>query len=301
LQKSLRKANVYQTRPVARKLRAALIPYANHRDRSPSSRRINVRARSARNVTFSCFADARADRLWRRLEATMLIRFLCLLTLAGAVSVVAVSPSAAVQRQRLSDDRIILGLKEALETGAGNAVAQTGRVDGYFKNLAIKILMPRQLRTVERGLRAVGYGSQVDEFVLSMNRAAEKAAPEAKSVFIGAIKEMTFDDARRILTGGDTAATQYFREKTSPKLSAAFRPIVEKSMNETGVTRQYKELIGQYQNIPFARNQSLDIDDYVVTSALNGLFYVIGEEEKKIRKNPVARVSSVLREVFGRR
>jgi hypothetical protein len=231
----------------------------------------------------------------------MFIRFFCLLTLAVAVSVAAVSPSAAVQRQRLSDDHIVLGLKEALETGAGNAVAQTGRVDGYFKNLAIKILMPRQLRTVERGLRAVGYGTQVDEFVLSMNRAAEKAAPEAKSVFIGAIKEMTFDDARRILTGGDTAATQYFREKTSPKLSAAFRPIVEKSMNEAGVTRQYKELIGQYQNIPFARNQSLDIDDYVVTSALNGLFYVIGEEEKKIRKNPVARVSSVLREVFGRR
>jgi hypothetical protein len=297
----LGKANVYQTRLVARKLRAALISHVSHRDRSPSSRLINVRARSARNVTFSCFANARAGRLWRRLEDTMLIRFLCLLTLAVAVSVAAVSPSAAVQRQRLSDDRIVLGLKEALETGAGNAVAQTGRVDGYFKNLAIKILMPRQLRTVERGLRAVGYGTQVDEFVLSMNRAAEKAAPEAKSVFIGAIKEMTFDDARRILTGGDTAATQYFREKTSPKLSAAFRPIVEKSMNEAGVTRQYKELIGQYQNIPFARNQSLDIDDYVVTSALNGLFYVIGEEEKKIRKNPVARVSSVLREVFGRR
>src|SRR5207248_2632970 len=159
-----------------------------------------------------------------------------------------------------------------------NAVTLTGKVDGYFRNQAIKILMPKQLQTFEKGLRAVGYGSQVDEFILSMNRAAEKAAPQARKIFVEAIKEMTINDARKILTGGDTSATQYFKEKTSDRLTTAFRPIVEKTTNETGVTRQYKELIGRYQTIPFAKNQSLDIDQYVVGKALDGLFYMVGDE-----------------------
>jgi hypothetical protein len=160
--------------------------------------------------------------------------------------------------------------------------------------------MPKQLQTLEKGLRAIGYGSQVDEFVLSMNRAAEKAAPEARKIFVGAIREMSFTDARRILTGGDTAATEYFKSKTTDELTTAFRPIVEKAMNEVGVTRQYKDLVGRYQSIPFARSQTLDIDQYVVTKALDGLFYVLGEEERKIRKDPVARVTSLLKDVFGR-
>jgi hypothetical protein len=204
------------------------------------------------------------------------------------------------QREQLSNDRIVAGLKEALQVGTGNAVNLTGKVDGYFRNQAIKILMPKQLQTLEKGLRAIGYGSQVDEFVLSMNRAAEKAAPEARKIFVGAIREMSITDARRILTGGDTAATEYFKSKTTDKLTTAFRPVVEKAMNEVGVTRQYKELVGRYQSIPFARSQSLDIDQYVVTKALDGLFYVLGEEERKIRKDPVARVTSLLKDVFGR-
>jgi hypothetical protein len=204
------------------------------------------------------------------------------------------------QREQLSNDRIVAGLKEALQVGTGNAVNLTGKVDGYFRNQAIKILMPKQLQTLEKGLRAIGYGSQVDEFVLSMNRAAEKAAPEARKIFVGAIREMSFTDARRILTGGDTAATEYFKSKTTDELTTAFRPIVEKAMNEVGVTRQYKDLVGRYQSIPFARSQTLDIDQYVVTKALDGLFYVLGEEERKIRKDPVARVTSLLKDVFGR-
>jgi hypothetical protein len=205
------------------------------------------------------------------------------------------------KKDKLSDEKVASGLKEALQVGTENAVKVTGKPDGYFKNEAIKILMPEKLRTFERGLRAVGYGPQVDEFVLSMNRAAERAAPEAKSIFWDAIKQMTFDDARKIFSGGDTAATDFFREKTSEKLATAFRPIVEKAMNEVGATRQYKELVGQARSIPFLRTQALDIDEYVVGKALDGLFYVLGEEEKKIRKNPAARVTSLLKEVFGRK
>ena len=209
-------------------------------------------------------------------------------------------PAAIVAQGGLSEDRIAGGLKEALQIGTGNAVNLTGKVDGYFRNQAIKILMPRQLQTFEKGLRAVGYGPQVDEFILSMNRAAEKAAPQARKIFVEAIKEMTINDARKILTGGDTSATQYFKEKTSDKLTTAFRPIVEQTMNETGVTRQYKELVGRYQTIPFAKSQAFDIDQYVVGKALDGLFYMVGEEERKIRKDPAARVTSILKDVFGR-
>lgn len=207
----------------------------------------------------------------------------------------------ATQFGGLSDSKIIAGLKEALEIGTGNAVNLTGRVDGFFKNAAIKILMPRQLRTVEKTLRTLGQGAMVDEFVMSMNRAAEKAAPEARKLFVSAVKEMTFDDARKILTGNDTAATEYFKGKTTVKLTTAFRPIISKAMNEVGATRQYKDLIGRLQQIPFVKTQSLDIDEYVVGKALDGLFYMVGEEEKKIRKDPLARVTNILKDVFGRK
>jgi len=204
------------------------------------------------------------------------------------------------QKSTLSDVKIGSGLKEALKIGTQNAVNLTGRLDGYFINQAIKILMPEKLQTMEKGLRAVGFGPQVDEFILSMNRAAERAAPAAKSIFWDAIGEMTFEDARKILGGGNTAATDYFKAKTTDKLTVAFKPAVDQAMNEVGVTRQYKELVGQFQSIPFMKSESLDIDHYVVTKALDGLFYVVGEEEKKIRTNPAARVTDLLKEVFGK-
>lgn len=199
-----------------------------------------------------------------------------------------------------SDAKVASGLKEALQIGTQNAVNLTGRTDGYFQNQAIKILMPEKLRTLESGLRLVGYGSKVDEFVLSMNRAAERAAPSAKEIFWDAIGAMSFDDARKILGGGDTAATEYFRAKTSGTLATAFRPIVEQATDEVGVTRQYKDLVSRYQAIPFAKSEALDVDGYVVDKALDGLFLVLGEEEKKIRTNPTARVTDLLREVFGK-
>ena len=201
----------------------------------------------------------------------------------------------------LTDAKIGAGLKEALQVGTQNAVNFTGRLDGYFLNQAIKILLPDNLKSLERGLRAVGYGSQVDEFVLSMNRAAERAAPGAKQIFWDAIGEMTFDDARKILNGTETAATDYFKGKTTDKLAAAFRPVVESAMNEVGVTRQYKELVAGAQAIPFFRLDSFDLDQYVVGKALDGLFRVVADEERKIRTDPAARTTELLREVFAKR
>lgn len=200
----------------------------------------------------------------------------------------------------LTDAKIGEGLKEALKVGTENTVNFTGKIDGFFLNQAIKILMPEKLRTLEKGLRAVGYGPQVDEFILSMNRAAERAAPFAKQIFWDAIGEMTFEDVRKIFSGHDTAATEYFKGKTSDKLTVVFKPIVDRAMNEVGVTRQYKELVGRYESIPFVKKETFDIDHYVVTKALDGLFHVLGEEEKKIRTNPAARTTDLLKEVFGK-
>jgi hypothetical protein len=204
------------------------------------------------------------------------------------------------QQSELSDVKIGSGLKEALKVGTENTVNLTGKLDGYFLNQAIKILMPEKLRNLEKGLTAIGYGPQVDEFVLSMNRAAEQAAPFAKQIFWDAVGEMTFQDARKILSGHETAATDYFKSRTTDKLTVAFRPVVDQAMNEVGVTRQYKELVGRFQTIPFVKSESFDIDHYVVTKALDGLFHVLGEEERKIRTNPAARVTDLLKEVFGK-
>lgn len=219
----------------------------------------------------------------------------CLVVLFAVLFTSGVLPA----QQPAAPDKSSAGLKEALQIGAANAVSLTGQTDGYFQNAAIKILMPKELQSVEKGLRAVGYGPQVDAFVLSMNRAAERAAPQAKDIFVAAIGQITFADARQILTGGDTAATDYFRAKTTEGLTAAFQPIVAAAMEETGVTRQYKDLMARFQSIPFAKSYTFDIDAYVVNGALNGLFVVLGDEERKIRKDPAARVTGLLKQVFG--
>lgn len=200
----------------------------------------------------------------------------------------------------LSDARIGQGLKEALQVATEKTVGLTGRTDGFFRNEAIKILMPDQLRTMEKGLRVVGYGRQLDEFVLSMNRAAERAAPQAKGIFFDAIGAMTFDDVRRVLNGGDQAATSYFKDKTTDTLTAAFLPIVGTAMNEVGVTRQYKGLVGRFEQIPFVKTERFDLDRYVTGKGLDGLFHVLGEQEREIRTNPAARVTDLLKAVFGK-
>jgi hypothetical protein len=200
---------------------------------------------------------------------------------------------------RLSESKVASGLKQALQVGSENAVKIVGKPNGYFANEAIKIEMPKDLRALEGGMRTIGFGPKIDEFILSMNRSAEAAAPAARKIFIDAILAMSFEDAKRILSGNNTAATQYFKEKTTGQLTDAFTPVVKKTMSENGVVKQYDALTEQYKNIPFAKSQSLDIDHYVVSKALDGLFYELGEQEKQIRTNPAARTTSLLKEVFA--
>jgi len=195
--------------------------------------------------------------------------------------------------------KIAAGLKEALEIGTENAVKQTGQVDGFYQNPAIKIPLPDQLLKMEKVLKQLGLESQMDQFALSLNRAAEKATPAAKDIFWGAIKEMTFDDVVTIFKGNDTAATDYFQDKTSEKLKTAFLPAVDLATNEADVTRLYKKITLELGKIKFLNYKPIDIDEYVVTKTLDGLFYVLGEEEKKIREDPAARVTKLLKEVFG--
>ena len=200
---------------------------------------------------------------------------------------------------RPKEDKTGLGLKEALSIGIENTVQLLGRPDGYFRNELVKILLPPQLKTVERAMRLAGLSGVLDQFVQSMNRAAEAAAPFAKEIFVSAIKQITFDDARRILTGSDTAATEFFQTKTSSRLSELFKPVVQKTMSEVGVTNQYQTLTSRLKMIPFVKAESLDLDQFVVDQAMRGLFFTLAEEEKKIRTNPAARVTSLLKEVFG--
>jgi hypothetical protein len=200
----------------------------------------------------------------------------------------------------LSESKVASGLKQALQVGSTNAVKIVGKQNGYFGNEAIKILMPKELRPLESGLRTIGFGPKIDDFILSMNRSAEAAAPAARKIFIDAILAMSFEDAKKILSGNNTAATEYFKEKTSGQLTDAFTPVVKKTMGENGVVKQYDALTEQYKNIPFANSKSLDIDHYVVSKALDGLFYELAEQEKQIRTNPAARTTDLLKEVFSR-
>ena len=202
--------------------------------------------------------------------------------------------------QENEEDTFIAGLKEALDIGTKNAVTSVSKENGYFGNLDIKIPIPEKLEDAQKLLRKVGMGDRVDEFVLSMNRAAEKAAPQAVDIFVGAIREMTVVDAYGIVKGDDTAATSYFRDKTSDNLYGLFRPVVTDSMAQVGVVRSYKRMMNKYNSIPFVKKVEVDIEDYVTDEALDGLFVMVGEEEKKIRKDPAARVTKLLQEVFGK-
>ena len=201
--------------------------------------------------------------------------------------------------EELSTDKIISGLKDALHVGTENAVEITSRVNGYYKNPEIRIPLPETVQKVEGILRTVGYGKQVDAFELSMNRAAEKAAPAAKSIFWDAIKKMSFTDARKILDGADDAATLYFKDKTYQPLYDMFKPTISETMGKVGVTRRYQDLAKKIQTVPFTEGLTVDLDDYVTNGALDGLFTMLAAEEKKIREDPAARITPILKEVFG--
>ena len=199
----------------------------------------------------------------------------------------------------LTNDEIIAGLKEALAVGTEKAVAIVSKPDGYYKNPAIKIPLPESVQKVEKFLRASGYGKKVDAFEESMNRAAERAAPEAKSIFGEAIKDMSFEDAKKILNGRDNEATLYFEDKTSGRLQKIFKPIVKDAMGEVGVTRYYQNLNARIESMPFGHAVGFDLDQYVTDGALKGLFKMLAEQERQIRTQPAARVTELLQKVFA--
>jgi uncharacterized protein YidB (DUF937 family) len=212
----------------------------------------------------------------------------------------ALKGGGGVTDQVLSLEKTVSGLKEALSVGTGNAVSLLSKDGGYAGSELTKILMPEKIQNVADMLKKVGMGSQVDTFVATMNQAAEKAAPQAKEYFMGAIKEMTFEDAKGILNGGDTAATEYLNSKTRDKIAAAFKPTVSSSLDQVGATKSYKTMMQSFTSIPFMSAQSLDLDNYVTDQAMKGLFLRVGEEEAKIRTNPAARVTGLLEQVFGK-
>jgi hypothetical protein len=200
----------------------------------------------------------------------------------------------------ITDEKIVTGLKQALSISTKNAVVSTGRVDGFLKNEAIKILLPEKLRNAGKTMRLVGMGRQVDELEVGMNRAAEQAVPAAKQIFLNALTQMTFQDARQILSGGDTAATEYFKRTSTSQLAAAFKPAVHKSMQNVGVVQQYNRVIQNPMVAQVATGHDFSLDDYIVGKTLDGLFYVMGQEEQKIRKDPMKQTTAILREVFGK-
>ena len=205
----------------------------------------------------------------------------------------------AINLNDLSNRDVVAGLKEALNKGATNAVGKLGKADGFFGNDRVKIPLPESLQKADRTLRKIGMGKYADELVLTMNRAAEAAVPEARILLVNAVKEMSVQDAKAILAGGDTSATEYFRGKTSQKLAAKFLPIVQQATAKVGVAQKYNQLAGNAGRLGLIDESQTNLDNYIAQKALAGLFMMIADEEIAIRANPVEQGSKLLNKVFG--
>ena len=205
------------------------------------------------------------------------------------------------QRTNVSDWEISDGLRQALFQGVRNAISDLGRHNGFLDNSRVRIPMPNSLQRTEKTLRALGQGRKVDEFVEAMNHAAEEAVPVATDIFLDSIRQMSFNDARNILfSGQDDSATQFFRRTSENRLRQEFRPIVEDFTERVGVTQKYKQLIGKYGVFGrFMGQDASDIDGYITEKALDGLFLLVADEERRIRRDPIGRTTDILRRVFG--
>ncbi|MGH1339523.1 MAG: DUF4197 domain-containing protein [Aureispira sp.] len=199
----------------------------------------------------------------------------------------------------LSNDQIISGLKQALTQGTSKGVKMLAVKDGFFKNAAVKVLFPPEAQKVEKTLRDVGAGQLVDVAVEKLNRAAEDAAVGAKDIFVNAIKQMTVKDAMDILMGSDNAATNYLRKTTTSKLFASFNPVIKNSLNKVGASDAWSTVMTNYNKVPFVEKVNPDLDNYVTNKAMDGVFYMIEKEERLIRKDPVKRVTEILKQVFA--
>ena len=219
--------------------------------------------------------------------------------LSFVIAMFALAAPAAAGVADLSNADAVSGLKQALTDGSAAAVKMRGQDNGYFGNAKVKIPLPPNMQKIESGLRMMGMKKQADELVLSMNRAAEAAAPEAKQLLVDAVKKMSVQDAKAILTGGDTAATDYFRRTTQDQLTQRFLPIVKKSTDRVGLAQQYNSLAGQGASLGLVKKDDATIETYVTRKALDGLYLMIAEQEKAFRQNPVGATSDIVKKVFG--
>ena len=199
----------------------------------------------------------------------------------------------------LSKDDVAAGLKEALNSGVKKGTEKLSAVDGFYGNAAVKVLMPPEAQKVEQKLRGLGMGKQVDDAILSMNRAAEDAAKTATPIFINAIKNMSIEDAFGILKGKDTAATGYLRSNTTPQITTAFRPVINQSLEKVNATKYWETVFSTYNKLPFVSKVNTDLVAYVTERAMYGIFLQVASEELLIRKDPMARTTDLLKKVFG--
>lgn len=199
----------------------------------------------------------------------------------------------------LSDADVTKGLKEALAKGVTTSVKSLGRTNGYFGNQAVRILLPESIQKLEPALRMAGQGQLVDDLVLTMNRAAEKAVPQVANILGDAVRNMTVSDAKGILSGPDDAATQYFRKSSGQKITEMMQPIISKATDSAGATKAYKRLLSNPLAAGLAQSSGLDLDAYVNEKAQDGLFLLIAREEQDIRANPASRTTAILKKVFG--
>jgi hypothetical protein len=216
-----------------------------------------------------------------------------------AVAAITCSIPALGQLDRITDRDAGAGLRAALEKGAQAAVANLGRPDGFLGNAAVKIPLPPSLQRAESVMRRVGMGKHADELVTTLNRAAEAAVPEARTLLVDSVKKMSVQDAKGILTGGETSATDYFRRTTSKTLHGRFLPIVRKSTERVGLAQKYNQYAEQGVAFGLVKKEDANLDEYVTQKALDGLYLMIAEEEKKIRKDPVGAGTAIIRKVFG--
>jgi hypothetical protein len=207
--------------------------------------------------------------------------------------------SKSTQGGGLSTEEVVSGLKQALQVGINKGADSASRLNGYYLNPIIKIAFPPEVAKVETALRKVGLGGEVDKFVMALNRGAEEAAKEAKPIFINAILSMNISDAWGILRGEKNAATMYLKRTTSDQLIAAFSPVVEKALQKTQATRYYTDLANTYNRLPFVQKVNPDLKGYATQKAIDGLFILVENEEAKIRENPWARTTDLLKRVFG--
>jgi len=218
---------------------------------------------------------------------------------SGALAAFLVSSASAAGLDDISNRDAVNGLKQALTNGAQAAVAKLGKENGFLGDPRIKIPLPPSMKRAEAVMHSIGAGKQVDDLVLRMNRAAEAAVPQAKSLLVDAAKKMSVQDAKGILTGGQDSATQYFKRTTSDPLAKQFKPIVVKAMAKVKLAEKYDEIAASGAKFGLVKEEDANLEDYVTRKALDGLFVGIADEEKKIRENPTAAASSIVKKVFG--